>query len=261
MQRVAAREPKWWADPTPGRIFRLARAVDNGVELRSPPRWRNATAVISPTGLILEHGDAAAIALWTDDSWRFVRWDADRNETGLGVAHREAAATLHPTWSWPVRSILGRHRQLRHSVPLEAMAATADRASDRVQVLEALRRLLAARPDACNRLNERNRCERLADDLRTWYPDGGLQGSWRERQRIEAIGAAARITGSCHVDGRPLPDWEPPDVEPVIEGIVRQLDVSHTTRRLAISEGEVRDAMARYYFDVRPWPLAALVEA
>lgn len=161
------------------------------------------------------------------------------------------------TW----RNRINRFLQSGVVVPLCAVdhisaAVDADR-----DVMEVLCTLVVDRPDVRRHLEDRSRVERLLADLRSNRPVVPPFRAGVRRATTEVL-TAMRLLGFEHrFYGRPLPDDELAGEDSVVATLLDRVRSNPYAQGVEIDDAVVRSIVERYYLDVEPWPVQALIEA
>lgn len=198
------------------------------------------------------------------DGWLVEAFIPGRAEAGLAVrasgmlavqSHHLFVASMtrwrrYNHW-WASGTLTG------HVLPIVPDAFHASCSKERATV-QALMRLLAARPDLRERLADSQRVTRLAVDLAT-RPLGVVhERTGITRDGLDTV-TAMHQAGFVHRLGRPLPGDHLPEVQQVLARTQELLASNPHRSGRRTDDGVVEGYIRSNYTDVEPWPFAALV--
>jgi hypothetical protein len=257
-----------WSDWLGSSIF-----ANDGLWIPPSPEHRAAGLHLGADVVTVATGGHIGRLPWTrfrrdgPERWRLVTLLEAKGGSGVGVAvdGDDLVAAIDDVWRQ--RS---RHRRVPwvkwpgdgRVIPLKGASAIFLGQDPDLDTLTHLCLHLRDRPDARRHLKDPARVVRLARDMGTCSllappltPSGG------RRLTLEVTVAMQRLGYVHRLGGRPVPGDRVAPVPEIVAAVVDALTRGRYTAGLRLDRRRIEKAVRRHYFDVEPWPFAALADA
>ena len=203
----------------------------------------------------------SAVLRKAPDGWIVNAYGSSSESPGIGIRvsglyKKACGRIIDATSTW--------WRELTHPdgsddtdvLPVVSLGPFAGRAP--LDTVGALMRVLAARPELRPQLEQPERAWRLATDLHARLLRYPVRHVGVLRDTIDTI-TALRALGYVHPFGRPIAGEPKPSLEEVVRRTHEHLDASPWREGRKASDAEITRIVCEEYYDIDPWPFAALV--
>jgi hypothetical protein len=252
--------------------------VDGGLLVPGRPRRAAADLSLTVDGASVSAGDAVLELAWDrpptravptlfgspfPNAWALSGW-THSNVGPIGVAmfvgsdyYDAATAVREATKTWLNRCNQGWAQ--RWKLPLHRMGVYEQPSSFRVcETVAALCVHLQRHKERRELLADPHRMQCLLDDIRSKSVHARAERTGARRSTMEILTAMRMLKIANPLWGRPVEGEAMPDRWDTIDRVRDYLARSPYAKNFKIDRGDVDEVLSRDYFDVTPWPFAAL---